>query len=84
MSIWFACMFVHYMHAVPVKARRGQWIPWNRNYKLLSASVWMLGIKPRSLGRTAGVLNCRAMSPARGFSRFKIIFSCFSPCWWAL
>lgn len=41
------------MHAVPGKARRGQWIPWNWNYKQLSASVWVLGIKPRSLGRAA-------------------------------
>ena len=35
MSLFPARVSVHQLHAVPVEARRGCWIPWNLSYKRL-------------------------------------------------
>lgn len=39
------------------RGQRGCWIPWNRSYRWLWDTIWMLRIEPQSFAGTAGVLN---------------------------
>lgn len=39
-------------------------MPWNRSYGRLRAAMWVLGIKPRCLGRAASAFKCLAVSLA--------------------
>lgn len=48
------CMSVHQMHVFPSEAR----ISWKWNDKSLWAVMLVLGIEPRSSGRSECVLNC--------------------------
>ena len=47
----FACIYVCVLCVclLPVKVRKGQWIPWGWIYRWLWAAMWMLGIKPSPL-----------------------------------
>jgi hypothetical protein len=42
---------------VPAEARRGRWIFWNWSYRLLWATLCMLGIEPGSSGRATSALS---------------------------
>jgi len=46
MWVLSACMPVHHLHAGPTDDRRKSQMPWNRSYRWLWATMWMLGIKP--------------------------------------
>lgn len=48
---------MHHVHAVPKKASREHWIPWNGSYIWLGAVRWVLGIELPSYRRTASALN---------------------------
>lgn len=55
----FACLYTYkpYEYMVLTEIRRGHWMPWNYTYGWLWATIWMLGIEPRSFARTRSALN---------------------------
>lgn len=53
----FVCMSVHRIYPVPEEEQRRTWDPLELEYRLLLASVWLLGIKPQSSGRTTSAFN---------------------------
>lgn len=44
-------------YLVPTEARRECWIPWNRSYRQLLATVWVMEIKAGFSGRAPHALN---------------------------
>lgn len=62
----FACL------VLPM-ARGRCWVVWNRSYRRLWATLWVLGSKPR-FARATNTLNCRASSPA--LLLLSIMWSC--------
>ena len=62
----YISVLLEYMsvHQVPTPIRRGQWIPWDWNYRWLWTVLWVTGTKLKSSGRAASALNCWALSPA--------------------
>ena len=65
----FACMSVW-----------GCRIPWNWNHRQLWAFLWVLGIEPRSSGRTASVLNHWSISPVPTASFSLWVLFVFARC----
>lgn len=57
------CLFVYLMYTACMFVQGCQ-ISWNWSYRQLWAAVWVLGIQSGLFGRTASVLNCKAISPA--------------------
>lgn len=60
--ILYGCMFCLYVCVTSaclkvVAARRGQWFPWNWNYRPLCVAMWVLGTKPTSSVTTASIYN---------------------------
>ena len=49
-------------------ARRGRHSSWNWSYRWLWATMWLLGVKPRSSGMAMDVLNFRVILPASKIS----------------
>ena len=60
---YFACTHVYVlcMNLVPSQARRGLCLPRNSSYGRLWIVMWVLGIEPKSSGRTVSALNCWAI-----------------------
>lgn len=56
---YIACLYVYVpcVCLVHKEARKGYQLLWNRSYISLLAPMWMLGLEPRSSGRTASSLN---------------------------
>lgn len=44
------CVSVRHPGAVLADARRRHWIPWNRRYRWLLVTVWVLQFEPGSFG----------------------------------
>lgn len=57
MNVW-----TPYMCLMPTEDRRQDYIPWDRSYSRLWATMCVPGIEPVSSGRSAHALNCRAVS----------------------
>ena len=59
----FACLFVYILYALVfcLHVWRSQ-ISWKGSYRQLWVDLWILGIEPRSSGRTASALNCWHLS----------------------
>lgn len=45
--LWPAWVCVHHIHQKSVETRRRHWISWTRRYRLLWASMWVLGTQHR-------------------------------------
>jgi len=57
-----SCGLVGSTAVVPKEVREGYWIPWNWSYSLLWATIWMLGIKPKSLQEQSVLLLLNHLS----------------------
>lgn len=62
MSVLPAFVSVCHMCAVHAQARRGH--PWDWSSRQLKAVMWVLGLKPWSLRRASGALDCLVILPA--------------------
>jgi hypothetical protein len=51
-----AGIFVHHIHAVPTEARR-LWVPWDKTYRRLWATMWVMGVETRPQERQLVVIN---------------------------
>lgn len=50
-------MYEHHVHTCCCRARRRCQTSWDWNYRLLQATMFVLGLEPRSPGRIASALN---------------------------
>lgn len=51
------CIFVHHMHEVPSEAKEAVRSFWNRGFRQLLTTMWVLGLKPRSCGKAARLIT---------------------------
>ena len=82
---WFLCIWVFWLHVhcmcpwCPWRLKEGVRFP-GHSYRWFWATMWVLGIKPRTTVRTAKALNYKTTSPAPHTLILKMWFPFIDLC----